>query len=322
MEISKLTLKTTPVNSQANETASVEALRTTLSRNVGFCSATPDCNRKDDRAVVNRTFERGHSGIVVTAGMKRSVAPVLRTTTRLGPLIETALRGVPNMGGIVREQIRSFIRSRAGASGFSPSCVLGSTRSDLHQVGASCVSLLLLRSPPLSMVRSKTTFSALRALIRRNGVQCCNVSAKTLRSAMCYLGGGSCGVDTIRIALGLCRRRTVRSLLPLTGRGKVTYVTQRPFTRNGLIPETSRGSNLDCLNPLRDSSCFRFLARGKAQDVARTTLRFVLRARNIAAMLTKVSRTGRVRRGSRIFSLPPLDSGLVRGTELSETVLA
>jgi aryl-alcohol dehydrogenase-like predicted oxidoreductase len=243
-----------------------------------------DVSREADRhakAAVERALElgitffdiadvygRGRAETILGRAIRRSRADVVIATKcgllRTPATVFNALSSSPARTAV------GFLKERRGHREYSPAYIERAVEASLRRLGRDGVEVLLLHSPPRSVLKDEGFMEAFWRLKAAGKVRACGVSvrggADGIGDTLAALQIS--GLDCLELELNICANDAVATALPAASERGLAVIARQPFASGAL---------------LRDGS-------GRSPGVVAACLQFALGAPGVSVVIPGMTR--------------------------------
>lgn len=321
LKVSALALGTAPIGSRTDKPTSLRTLESALDQGINFYDTAPSYGQGSSEVIIGEAFRNKRDQVIIATKVGHSVTPILRFAAQFKPLVRSILNKVPSIQKVAQRKVQTFVQSQTKTDNFEAAYIIRSVEESLRRLKTDYIDLLLLHSPPFSVIQDGDAFQALDRLMEQGKIRYYGISTGRLDDTIHCLKNKDYNISAIQVTLNLYEQGAIDNLLPLTLQRGIACIAREPFAHGKLVPQASRQSGLSYLGPLASDEYFQFLTEGGIRTLTQAALQFILQTKGIATVLAGMSQARHVQQNADVFNLPHLSFDLIQKARLLRETL-
>lgn len=321
LKVSALALGAAPIGSRTDKLTSMNTLEAALDAGINFYDTAPSYGQGSSERIIGEAFRRKRDQVIISTKVGHSITPVLQVAAQFKPLVRTTLQKIPGIQKIVQRRLQNFVQSQTNTDNFESSYILKSVEDSLRRMKTDYIDLLLLHSPPSSVIESGDAFNTLEVLVQQGKIRYYGISVGALEDTVYCLKNKNYKISAVQVTLNLYEQDAIYDLLPLTKNKGIACIAREPFAHGKLVPKPNQSSGLSYLGPLESDDYFQFLTENGERSITQAALQFILQTEGVTTALAGMSQAKHIHQNTQIFDLPPLSTELMDKARLSNVKL-
>jgi aryl-alcohol dehydrogenase-like predicted oxidoreductase len=321
LKVSALGLGAAPIGSRTDRKTSIQTLEEAFDAGINFYDTAPSYGQGSSEKILGEAFRKKRDQVIITTKVGHSITPVLQAVAQLKPLVRATLQSIPGIQKIVQRQVQTFVQSQTSTENFEPDYIVKSVEESLGRLRSDYIDLLLLHSPPSSVIEKGDAFDALNNLVSQGKIRYYGVSVGDLDSTVQCLNNQDLNLSALQATVNLYEQEAIQKLLPLAASKGIACIAREPFAHGKLIPKTVEKSGLGYLGPLESDDYFDFLAANSTRTITEAALQFLMQIEEISVVLAGMSQAKHIHQNVNALNAPKLTSDEMQRARMATPTL-
>lgn len=321
LRVSGLALGAAPIGSRTGRATSIRTLEAALDEGINFYDTAPSYGQGSSETIIGEAFRQKRDKVIIATKVGHSITPILQAAAQLKPLVRATLQKIPGVKKVIQRRVQDFVQSQTNTDNFDPDYILKSAEDSLRRMKTDYIDLLLLHSPPLSVIESGAAFDTLETLVQQGKIRYYGISTGALEDTVYCLKNKDYNISAVQVTLNLYEQEAIHDSLPLAKEKGIACIAREPFAHGKLVPRADEKSGLSYLGPLESDDYFQFLTENGTRSITQAALQFILQTEGVTTVLAGMSQAKHIHQNSHVFDLPPLSSKLMQKARLSRAML-
>jgi aryl-alcohol dehydrogenase-like predicted oxidoreductase len=305
-QVSALGLGAAPIGSRTDWPTSIKTLEAAFDVGINFYDTAPSYGQGSSEKIVGEAFKNKRDKVIICTKVGHAITPVLQLASQFKPLVRTTLQNIPGIQKVIQRRVQTFVQSQTSTDNFEPGYIVESVEGSLRRLKSDYIDLLLLHSPPRSVIEQGDAFQALDSLVAQGKIRHYGISVGALADTIECLNAKDYNISALQVTINLYEQEAIEELLPLAIEKGIACIAREPFAHGKLVPRQPEGSSLGYLGPLESDDYFEFLTYGGERTITQAALQFLLQVQGISTVLAGMSQAKHVYQNSKVFELPKL----------------